>query len=62
MSESNCVDADLILIPNYFCRARITPEKETLLLTSLFALCLRVDDYATDTTLLSKDLSMAPSK
>lgn len=52
----------MILVPNYFCRARITPEKETLLLTSLFALCLRVDDYATDTTLLSKDLSMAASK
>ncbi|KAI0092308.1 RNA polymerase I associated factor, A49-like protein [Irpex rosettiformis] len=42
--------------------ARITPEKETMLLTSMFALCLRVDDYATDTSLLSKDLSMATSK
>ena len=62
MSESICVNADLTLIPIYFCRARITPEKETLLLTSLFALCLRVDDYATDATLLSKDLTMAASK
>ena len=62
MSELNCVDADLILTLIYLYRARITPEKETLLLTSLFALCLRVDDYATDTTLLSKDLTMAASK
>ncbi|KAI0759667.1 RNA polymerase I associated factor, A49-like protein [Irpex lacteus] len=42
--------------------ARITPEKETMLLTYMFALCLRVDDYATDTSLLAKDLSMAVSK
>ncbi|KAI0339086.1 RNA polymerase I associated factor, A49-like protein [Trametopsis cervina] len=42
--------------------ARITPQSETLLLTYMFALCLRVDDYATDTTLLAKDLSLAVTK
>lgn len=30
---------------------------ETLLLTHMFALCLRIDDYATDTTLIANDLS-----
>ncbi|KAI0688017.1 RNA polymerase I associated factor, A49-like protein [Cytidiella melzeri] len=42
--------------------ARITPQTETMLLAYMFALCLRVDDYATDTTLLAKDLSMAVTK
>ena len=44
------------------CRARITSDNETSLLTHLFALCLKVDDYATDTTLLSADLKMAPTR
>lgn len=35
---------------------------ETMLLTHMFALCLRIDDYATDTTLVAKDLSMAVAK
>lgn len=35
---------------------------ETMLLTHMFALCLRVDDYATDTTLIAKDLSMSVAK
>lgn len=39
-------------------RAQITPQMETMLLTHMFALCLRLDDYATDTTLIAKDLSM----
>ncbi|KAG6374130.1 RNA polymerase I associated factor, A49-like protein [Boletus reticuloceps] len=34
-----------------------TSQTETLLLTHMFALCLRVDDYATDTTLIANDLS-----
>jgi DNA-directed RNA polymerase I subunit RPA49 len=35
-----------------------TGATETKLLTHLFALCLRLDDYAVDTALLAKDLSM----
>ncbi|KAG8215168.1 RNA polymerase I associated factor, A49-like protein, partial [Butyriboletus roseoflavus] len=34
-----------------------TSQTETLLLTHMFALCLRIDDYATDTTLIASDLS-----
>ncbi|KAG9308698.1 Rpa49 subunit specific to nuclear RNA polymerase I [Chiua virens] len=34
-----------------------TSQTETLLLTHMFSLCLRVDDYATDTTLVASDLS-----
>ncbi|KAH0833917.1 RNA polymerase I associated factor, A49-like protein [Lanmaoa asiatica] len=34
-----------------------TSQTETLLLTHMFALCLRIDDYATDTTLIANDLS-----
>lgn len=58
--KNECVDplnhpeASLIYI-----RAKITPQKETLLLTHMFALCLRLDDYATDTTLLASDMSMS---
>ncbi len=33
-----------------------------MMLTYMFALCLRVDDYATDTTLLAMDLAMAATK
>ena len=44
------------------CRAKITPQMETMLLTHMFALCLRLDDYATDSTLLAKDLSMSVAK
>ncbi|GJE92909.1 RNA polymerase I associated factor, A49-like protein [Phanerochaete sordida] len=43
-------------------QAKITPAMETMLLTHMFALCLRVDDYATDTTLIAKDLSMSVAK
>lgn len=28
----------------------------------MFALCLRIDDYATDTSLIAADLSMASTK
>ncbi|EPQ55866.1 RNA polymerase I associated factor, A49-like protein [Gloeophyllum trabeum ATCC 11539] len=41
---------------------RSTPQTETSLLTHMFALCLRVDDYATDTTLVASDLSMQVAK
>lgn len=44
------------------CRARITSDNETSLLTHLFSLCLKVDDYATDTTLLAADLKMPPTR
>lgn len=36
---------------------QFTSQKETLLLTHMFALCLRVDDYVTDTELIAKDLA-----
>ncbi|KAG6331705.1 hypothetical protein ID866_7385 [Astraeus odoratus] len=38
---------------------KFTPQKETLLLTHMFALCLHVDDYATDTELIAKDLGQS---
>ncbi|KAI6142387.1 A49-like RNA polymerase I associated factor-domain-containing protein [Pisolithus tinctorius] len=34
-------------------------QKETLLLTHMFALCLRVDDYATNAEIIAKDLSQS---
>ncbi|GBE87161.1 RNA polymerase I associated factor, A49-like protein [Sparassis latifolia] len=37
---------------------QVTTQSETMLLTYMFALCLRLDDYATDTTLIAHDLSM----
>ncbi|KIM53244.1 hypothetical protein SCLCIDRAFT_1222967 [Scleroderma citrinum Foug A] len=40
-------------------RPQFTPQKETLLLTYMFALCLHVDDFATDTELLAKDLGQS---
>ncbi|KAH7920228.1 RNA polymerase I associated factor, A49-like protein [Leucogyrophana mollusca] len=42
--------------------ARVTSQSETLLLTSMFALCLRVDDFATDTSLIAADLSQPVAK
>ena len=38
------------------------PQMETKLLTYMFALCLRIDDYATDYSVLAQDLRMAPTK
>jgi len=32
------------------------------LLTHMFALCLRADEWATDTTVLARDLSMSVAK
>lgn len=38
--------------------AQTTTQTETNLLTHMFALCLRIDDFATDTAVLATDLSM----
>jgi len=43
-------------------KAHVTQEMETNLLTHMFALCLRVDEWATDTTILAGDLSMPVAK
>ncbi|EJF57477.1 RNA polymerase I associated factor, A49-like protein [Dichomitus squalens LYAD-421 SS1] len=43
-------------------KPKMTPQTETMLLTYMFALCLRVDDYATDTETIAHDLSMPPAK
>jgi len=43
-------------------RAHVTQEMETNLLTHMFALCLRADEWATDTTVLAGDLSMPVAK
>ena len=40
----------------------MTSENETSLLTHLFSLCLKVDEYATDTTLIAADLKMSPAR
>ncbi|EMD35139.1 hypothetical protein CERSUDRAFT_116615 [Gelatoporia subvermispora B] len=42
--------------------AKTTSQTETSLLTHMFALCLRMDDFATDTTAVAHDLSMAVDK
>jgi len=42
--------------------ARMTSDNETNLLTHLFALCLRVDEYATDAKLIATDLKMSSTK
>ncbi|KAI6148088.1 Rpa49 subunit specific to nuclear RNA polymerase I [Pisolithus tinctorius] len=40
-------------------KSQFTSQKEMLLLTHMFALCLRVDDYATNTEIIAKDLSQS---
>lgn len=40
----------------------MTTENETRLLTHLFSLCLKVDDYATDAALIAVDLKMSPTR
>ncbi|KAF7977898.1 hypothetical protein HWV62_2454 [Athelia sp. TMB] len=42
--------------------SQVTGNTQTLILTHMFALCLRVDDFATDSTLLATDLSMPVAK
>ena len=49
-------------VRHFATRAQITPQTETMLLSYMFALCLRVDDYATDTETVAHDLSMPPAK
>ncbi|KZT03300.1 RNA polymerase I associated factor A49-like protein [Laetiporus sulphureus 93-53] len=41
---------------------QMTPQTETMLLTYMFALCLRIDDFATDTDLIASDLSMPAAR
>lgn len=36
----------------------MTTASQCKLLSYMFALCLRIDDYATDTSLVAKDLQM----
>ena len=43
-------------------RAQMTTETETRFLTHLFALCLKADDYATDTELIAADLRMSSTR
>ncbi|KAI0369256.1 RNA polymerase I associated factor A49-like protein [Pilatotrama ljubarskyi] len=43
-------------------KPKMTPQTETMLLTYMFALCLRVEDYAADVETIAHDLSMAPTK
>jgi hypothetical protein len=45
-----------------FISAQTTSQTKTTILTHIFALCLRVDDYATDTTLVAADLAMPLAK
>ncbi|KAK0431891.1 Rpa49 subunit specific to nuclear RNA polymerase I, partial [Armillaria borealis] len=41
---------------------RVTKTTETKLLTHLFALCLKVDDYASDPGVIAHDLSIPPTQ
>jgi len=43
-------------------RSQVTTLTQTSLLTHIFALCLRVDNYSTDTSLIAADLQMAVRK
>jgi DNA-directed RNA polymerase I subunit RPA49 len=40
----------------------MTSDNETSLLTHLFSLCLKIDDCATDATLIAADLKMSPTR
>lgn len=40
----------------------MTSDNETNLLTHLFSLCLKIDDYATDTKLIAADLKMSTTR
>ncbi|EGO02918.1 hypothetical protein SERLA73DRAFT_165847 [Serpula lacrymans var. lacrymans S7.3] len=42
--------------------AQTTTQTQTTILTYMFALCLRVDDFSTDTTLIAADLSQPVTK
>src|ERR1700677_5243827 len=55
--SAKCVMCPLRIMLAYIGpRAQMTTENETRLLTHLFSLCLKVDDYATDTALIAVDL------
>ncbi|CDO68785.1 hypothetical protein BN946_scf184989.g51 [Trametes cinnabarina] len=43
-------------------KPKMTPQTETMLLTYMFALILRVEDYAADLETIAHDLSMPPTK
>ncbi|RPD77153.1 RNA polymerase I associated factor, A49-like protein [Lentinus tigrinus ALCF2SS1-7] len=43
-------------------KPKITPQMETMLLTHMFVLCLRIDAYAVDIDSIAHDLSMPPAK
>jgi hypothetical protein len=46
----------------YVPSAQMTTDNETRFLTHLFSLCLKVDDYATDTALIAGDLKMPSAR
>ena len=45
-----------------FDRPKVTTEMETRLLTHMFALCLRLDNFSVETGVLAGDLSMPQKK
>lgn len=47
---------------NCFVSHQVTSAAQTKLLTYLFALCLKADGFASDPSLLSKDLGMGLSE
>lgn len=54
------IDPDVYLFP--YCSHRVTKTTETKLLTHLFALCLKVDDYASNPGVIAHDLSIPPTQ
>jgi hypothetical protein len=62
LSESPSLVLGFTSHATHFFRAQVTTETQTNLLTHMFALCLHLDTYATDTIILGNDLSMAASK
>jgi len=48
--------------PRGLMKPMMTSEKETLILTNLFALSLHIDNFVVDTALIAKDLSMSAAK
>ncbi|TFY80647.1 hypothetical protein EWM64_g3361, partial [Hericium alpestre] len=43
-------------------KPKVTSQMDMSLLTHVFALCLKIDDFATDTTLIAADLRMGVTK
>jgi DNA-directed RNA polymerase I subunit RPA49 len=48
-------------VPRSGSKFKATKDKQNLLCTYIFALCLKVDQFYTDTTVLSRDLALAPA-